>query len=172
MERREIAAAPGELHFLSFTSSRIMESSLYFPYKSIGVVTDGKPFVMNRLGNEVFLVASIGSGFQVYRFDKLVVCLVSQQCDGEITCLEVKGHETFVAIENRVVVYNRTRIVRTYKEHDAEIVGMCMVGDMLFTFDAENNMIVIDTKERSLLSSLQSWKMGPTYLWPFILLRI
>lgn len=133
-----------------------MESTLYFPYKSVGVVTDGKPFVMNRMGDEVFLVASIGNAFQVYRFDKLLVCLVSQQCDGEITCLQVKGHETFVAVENRIMVYDRTRIVRTYEEHEADIVDMCMVGDMLFSFDSGNNMKVIDTKERSLMSSLTS----------------
>jgi U3 small nucleolar RNA-associated protein 21 len=132
------------------------DSSLYFPYKSVGIVTDGKPFVINRLGDEVFLVTSIGNYFQVYRFDKLLVCLVSQQCAGEITCLQVKGHETFVAIENKIVVYNRTRIVRTYEEHDADIINMCMVGDMLFSFDTDNHMKVIDTKERSLVANMTS----------------
>ena len=44
-----------------------MEKALYVPYKAVAHVTDGKPFVVNRLGNDVFLTVSIGNSFQVYR---------------------------------------------------------------------------------------------------------
>ena len=98
------------------------DTPLYFPYKSIGLVTDGNPFVINRLGEEVFLVTSIGSSFQVYRFDRLIVCMVSQDCGGRITALQVKGHETFVATGRKILVYDRLRIVRTYEEHDAALL--------------------------------------------------
>ncbi len=131
--------------------------ALYFPYKSVGLVTDSNPFVINSLGEEVFLVASIGSSFQVYRFDRLIVCMVSQDCGGRITALQVKGHETFVATGRKILVYDRLRIVRTYEEHEADIVDMCLVGDVLFSFDTENNMKVIDTKEREVIAELHAF---------------
>ena len=125
--------------------------SLYSPYKAVGVVTDGNPFVVNHLGEETFLTTSIGSCFQVYRFDKLTVCLVGKDTPGgeAITSLEAIGHETFAAVKNTVIVYNRTRIVRTYENlHDTDIAGMCMVGHTLLTYDKENKVRVIDTKAR------------------------
>jgi hypothetical protein len=39
--------------------------ALYVPYRAIGSVTDGVPFVLNILGDEQFLIASIGKAFQV-----------------------------------------------------------------------------------------------------------
>ena len=42
-----------------------MDKPLYVPYKAVAHVTDGTPFVVNRLGNDIFLTVSIGSSFQV-----------------------------------------------------------------------------------------------------------
>ena len=39
--------------------------ALYVPYKAVGYVTDGNPFVVNRLGNETFINVTIGRSFQV-----------------------------------------------------------------------------------------------------------
>lgn len=43
-----------------------MEKPLFVPYKAVAQVTDGTPFAVNRLGNELFLTVSIGSSFQVF----------------------------------------------------------------------------------------------------------
>ena len=48
------------------------------------------------------------------------------------------GHETFCAIENDIVVYDRTQIVRTYKVHQQPIAGMLMIGRTLISYDQEN----------------------------------
>jgi hypothetical protein len=40
-------------------------TSLYVPYRAIGHITDGVPFVINVLGDEQFLISSIGKAFQV-----------------------------------------------------------------------------------------------------------
>jgi U3 small nucleolar RNA-associated protein 21 len=65
------------------------DRSLFVPYKAIGYVTDGRPFCAHRLGSDVFLLASLGSAFQVIRADHLTVSLVSRSVDGEITALQV-----------------------------------------------------------------------------------
>jgi hypothetical protein len=64
-------------------------SNLYFPYRAIGYVTDGNPFSVNRLGEEIFITTSIGCSFQVYRLNKLVACLVSQKAAGPISAVQV-----------------------------------------------------------------------------------
>ena len=40
-------------------------SKLYYPYRSLGVITDGVPFVLNRRGEECFVTTSVGKSFQV-----------------------------------------------------------------------------------------------------------
>lgn len=41
------------------------EKPLYAPYKAVGYVTDGNPFFIHRLGEEIFIYTSIGKSFQV-----------------------------------------------------------------------------------------------------------
>lgn len=40
-------------------------SRLYYPFRALGAVTDGSPFVLNRRGDECFLAVSIDRAFQV-----------------------------------------------------------------------------------------------------------
>lgn len=40
-------------------------SRLYYPFRTLGVVTDGVPFVLRRRGEECFVTTSIGRSFQV-----------------------------------------------------------------------------------------------------------
>jgi len=133
-------------------------SPLYFPYKAIGYVTDGRPFVVNMLGDETFLTVSIGNSFQVYRFNKLTVVLVSRQIPvkGSITCLQVRGHDTFVAVGQVIYVYNRSEIVRTYESHSSFIIGMSMIGTILLSYDSDNKVVLTDVKARKELGSIQS----------------
>eukprot|EP00606_Chrysophyceae_sp_TOSAG23-5_P000671 GSChrysophyteH2.ASY1.ANO1.1331.1 assembled CDS len=132
--------------------------SLYTPYKAVGIVTDGKPFAVNRLGTETFLTVSIGSVFQVYRADKLTVCLVGRETPGgeEITALAVADKETFCAVGKKILVYNRTQIVRSYDEHASTILGLCMVGRTLLSWDEGGELRVIDTQKRVVVSVMQS----------------
>ena len=132
--------------------------SLYTPYKAVGIVTDGKPFAVNQLGTETFLTVSIGSVFQVYRADKLTVCLVGRETPGgeEITALAVADKETFCAVGKKILVYNRTQIVRSYDEHASTILGLCMVGRTLLSWDEGGELRVIDTQKRVVVSVMQS----------------
>jgi U3 small nucleolar RNA-associated protein 21 len=127
---------------------------MYCPYKAIGYVTDGNPFSINRLGNETFLTTSIGKSFQVYKLDHLRVCLVSKITNDNITCIETSGHETYVAVKNDIIVYNRTDIVRTYKKHKSNILGLLIVGNILLSYDIDNYLVIIDINERSIIDNI------------------
>ena len=147
-------------------------AALYAPYKAIGMVTDGNPFVVNRLGDETFLMTSIGSMFQVYRLDHLTLCLASQSVIGRIkaapdkpiSCLQAVGTETFAAVGSAILVFDRTRIVRTYDLHAAPILGMLVVGKLLLSYDEAGVVNVIDTKQRSVVSKLESTRQGGAHM--------
>lgn len=40
-------------------------SKLFVPYRAVGLITDGAPFHINRLGDRAFITTSIGDAFQV-----------------------------------------------------------------------------------------------------------
>lgn len=145
--------------------------SLYIPYKSIGYVCDSNPFCINRLGEEVFLTVSIGRCFQVFRFNRLTPCMVSKPIPannesggsndgdaegGDISVIEVIGHETFVAAKNKLYVYERANIVRTYEDHNCQILGLSVVGTHLISYDVENNIKVFDVKKRRKVTEVQA----------------
>eukprot|EP01041_Mallomonas_annulata_P005529 gene5529-11138_t len=151
-------------------------SPLYLPYKIVGYVTDSNPFVVTRLGEETFITTSIGRAFQIYRLDHLIVSLVSRSCDAKITCFQVSNHETFAAVNNEIKVYDRNRIVRTYKEHLSRIIGLCLVGDILLSYDENNLVKILNIKQREVIgeiNTLQPSKISiilhpATYLNKFI----
>lgn len=137
-------------------------SILWSPYKAVGYVTDGKPFLINQLGTETFLTTTIGNAFQVYKFNKLQVCLVSRStANGDnITCFQVNGQDTFVGIGNKITVFHRASPVRTYDFHEAAIVGMYQIGKYLITYDVSNVVTMIDTQKRVLISQLELLTSG------------
>ena len=123
--------------------------SLYTPYRAIGYVTDGNPFVVNQLGTENFITLSIGKSFQVMKADRLTTCLVSEQVGSSsstIACLQAVGHETYVGVGSDILVYHRTRIVRTYANlsMNSPVKGMITVGKILFAYYENNFIQVLD----------------------------
>jgi U3 small nucleolar RNA-associated protein 21 len=131
-----------------------MEKSLYVGYKAVGYVTDGVPFVVQQLGDETFIVTSIGKSFQVYRIDKLTICLVSKAVRERIKSLQAVGHETFVASGNSIIVYSRNRVVNAYEISKSAVRGTLVIGKVLLAYDDDNVMTVIDTKQREKISSM------------------
>jgi U3 small nucleolar RNA-associated protein 21 len=119
-----------------------MDSLLYSSYKAIGYVTDGSNFIINRLGNEIFLTTSIGKSFQVYRFDKLSVCLVSAMAPKIIQSMAVIGLKTYVGIDHDIFIYKRTKICHKLKYHHENIMGMISIGHYLLSYDSNKNVIV------------------------------
>lgn len=118
-------------------------SSLYCPFRAIGYVTDGTPFCLNKLGEELFITVSIGNCFQVIRYNKLITCLVSKPVKSKITSLQSNGHETFVSVDKEIIVFDRNNIVRTYSDdHQYPIIGLLSISNTLISYDMGNNIKV------------------------------
>ena len=124
--------------------------SLYTPYRAIGLVTDGTPFHVSQLGTESFVTLSLTHSFHVLKADRLTTCLVSEQVPATaspthsptpaITCLQPLGHETYVGVGSDILVYYRTRVVRTYASLSggSAVQGMVSVGKVLFAYYLNN----------------------------------
>lgn len=100
------------------------------------------------------MTTTIGKSFQVYRLDRLSVSMVSRQTSENISSIQCRGHETYVAVGKRIMVFKRTVIVRTYDFHSCKVIGLVTVGKILLSYDEENNINVIDTKSRNLVSKI------------------
>ena len=61
--------------------------------------------------------------------------------------IQAIGHETFVAVGQQIIVYDRANIVRKYEAHVHPITGMISVGNTLISYDQANN---IKVRERAL----------------------
>lgn len=139
-------------------------TNLYSAYRSIGYISDGNPFCLNYLGEELFIVVSIRNSFQVIRYNKLITCMVSKAVtvvdsknrgcdddgdgnDGVINAIQVNGHETFVAINNEIIVYDRLDIVRRFNDHNQRIVGLLAIGAILISYDIGNHIKVINSDD-------------------------
>lgn len=150
-------------------------TNLYSPYRSIGYISDGNPFCLNYLGEELFIVVSIRNSFQVIRYNKLITCMVSKAISvvdnnnnrgsdeddndddgggdddedgsGVINAIQVNGHETFVAINKEIIVYDRLDIVRRFNEHNQRIIGLLAIGAILISYDIGNHIKVINNSD-------------------------
>lgn len=143
-------------------------TNLYSAYRSIGYISDGNPFCLNYLGEELFIVVSIRNSFQVIRYNKLITCMVSKAVtvvdsnnrgsdesfddggdgnDGVVNAIQVNGHETYVAIDNEIIVYDRLDIVRRFNDHNQGIVGLLAIGAILISYDIGNHIKVIKSDD-------------------------
>lgn len=54
-------------------------SKLYYPFRALGVVTDGLPFVLSRRGDDCFLAVSVDRAYQVLTVNTLGTMHVSRR---------------------------------------------------------------------------------------------
>lgn len=68
--------------------------------------------------------------------------------------LQASRHDTFTGVGNDILVYNRNRMVRTYREHSAPVTGLLLIGPLLVSYDQNNAVKLIDVSKRSIIGGL------------------
>jgi U3 small nucleolar RNA-associated protein 21 len=66
-------------------AARAPHSTLFAPYRALGLVCDGVQLALYSLGSETFLTTSIGRAFQVMQCDHLGTRMVSVPIPHAIT---------------------------------------------------------------------------------------
>lgn len=122
-------------------------SKLYYPYRLLGLVTDGVPFVVNRLGDECFLTVSIGKAFQIFRCDHLRLALASPPAHVKnISCLAARGDTlTFAGCGNEILLWKRLECLGTIGIHRGSVVNILCIGDVLVSVCNEGELKVWQT---------------------------
>eukprot|EP00752_Nemacystus_decipiens_P004264 g3895.t1 len=124
-------------------------SRLYYPFRALGAVTDGSPFVLNRRGDECFLAVSIDRAFQIYRCDHLRVVLVSPPMSKKISCLESWGNEhTLVGSGNEVLGWRRLTCLGKLGSHPGTVRFLLCVGNTLVSLCDEGRLKAWNLKDR------------------------
>ena len=55
---------------------------------------------------------------------------------------KVKGDETYVVVDKKIIVFKRTVVVRTYSVHNCKILGVIVMGNLLVSYDDSNTIVV------------------------------
>ena len=134
---------------------KINSSKLFCPNREIGRVTDGKKFVVNRLGNNASITTSVRNVFHVYSYEKLRVVIVSDPFPEEIEDLFCLKHKTIVLSSREVHLYNRHNYVTKIGEHEDDIVCSELISKFLITVDKKWNLKVWDVKRGVLTTEFQ-----------------
>ncbi|OII74731.1 beta transducin with WD40 repeats [Cryptosporidium ubiquitum] len=112
----------------------VNSSNLLVPLHSIGFVTDEVPFVLEKLGDEYFIVVATGHYYQVYDLDQLRIKYISQRTGNRIENLAAKHETVFVSMGNIIEGYNRHE--KTFEvEHKSKVKGMLVLGELLISWD-------------------------------------
>jgi hypothetical protein len=117
---------------------------MFATYKQVGLLTDENQLRINILGDKVFICSSIYNGFQVYRYDNLSVCMISRKIPNcKIQAFDVSGHETYIGSENKIIVFERAKVVRVY-DIGQNIICQLLIGNILLVSDSDRRLSVSD----------------------------
>ncbi|KAF7457590.1 WD domain, G-beta repeat-containing protein [Cryptosporidium felis] len=111
-------------------------SNLLVPLHSIGFVTDDVPFVLEKIGDEYFIVVGTGHYYQVYDLDQLRIRYISQRLEDKIDHLAARYETVYVSMGNKIEGHNRHE--KTFEtEHKSKVKGMIVLGELLISWDKE-----------------------------------
>lgn len=121
------------------TSWPVQVSNLFAPVQTLGLVTDGVPVAVYRLGTEGFIAASVGNSFHVMDTKKLQIVLRSPILPHPITAIAAArsdGGRVFVALKNINAIAVFDRLVETTRliGHLHQILGLSVLGSLLISW--------------------------------------
>ena len=120
------------------------ESSLFAPFRTVGLVTDSVPFFLNAMGKDSFITTCLGRSWQVLRADTLATSIVSRRLRDNIRALVAKRTLTWAAVGRSIYVWKRARLVRRVKEaHAHDIDRLFLFGDQLISISFADRVMKV-----------------------------
>ncbi|OQR91426.1 hypothetical protein THRCLA_09001 [Thraustotheca clavata] len=130
------------------TQSRVLQS-----FRALGIVASDVPVALSRTGH---VSVSIGKSFQVYDLEKLTPVAVSGPLPKKIRALQpvLKNNTTFAAVGRNIHVFERITQVKVLVGHQAPIVQLLAVGDVLFSIAEDKTLRMWSITEMKLLETI------------------
>ncbi len=117
-------------------------TTLFHPYRAIGMVSSGVPSVLSSRGDSNFIIVSVGNAFQVYNAETLNLVFVSPRLPKRISALAVWHEVTFCACGTDIAVVYQAERVKVLSKHVGDIVSLTVIGNYLISCCSESEMIV------------------------------
>lgn len=93
--------------------------------------------------------------FIIFKAATLNMCLVSHVVPSgdDIVCLQCFNDETYVVAGKLIFIYHRVKVIDTLDFHQKSILGMCLIGSYLISYE-EHVLYITDMSNRQLLHTL------------------
>uniref|UniRef100_A0A0G4FX48 Uncharacterized protein n=1 Tax=Chromera velia CCMP2878 TaxID=1169474 RepID=A0A0G4FX48_9ALVE len=130
-------------------SLRARGSLLFKGVRTVGVVTDGLPFSLVKLGTVWFIVVSVGRAYQVYDAMSLRITAVSPQMPVRIGCLANNAGTNYVGLDSTIGSYAGLKQLRVFEGHRKAPSFLFVFGHLLISFNDEE-MVLWNTEKGEL----------------------
>lgn len=124
-------------------SGCVRPSNLFTPVETVGMVTDGRPLSVYRLGTTTFLLTSLGRFYYAMDLDKLRIVFRSGLLPEKITAIHGAGENVYVALDNLKIisVYHRISHIADLSGHQHNIQGLFSLGTFLVSWSSQEVFI-------------------------------
>lgn len=116
-------------------------SRIFSPFRTIGLVSDGKPFAIGTLGQTFYIVTIVGHSFQIFDTATLHLLFVSStQTKSEINCVEAHFEYVYCAYGSSVAIFKRGRLQHEIHLPDTRsvIIKILVFGDYLLAITSSS----------------------------------
>mgnify|MGYP003365402675 FL=1 len=115
-------------------NAAVRYSRIFSPFRTIGLVSDGKPFAIGTLGQTFYIVTVVGHSFQIFDAATLHLLFVSStQTKSEINCVEAHFEYVYCAYGSTVAIFKRGKLQHEIQLADPKlvIIKLLVFGDYL-----------------------------------------
>lgn len=92
-------------------SSLVRKSRIFSPFRTIGQITDPKPFAIGTLGQTFYIATIVGKSFQIYDAATLHLLFVSTtQASTPITAIQAHFQYVFCSYSNKIGIFRRGKL--------------------------------------------------------------
>ena len=90
--------------------------------------------------NTIHVITAVGNQYSVYSLSNLAKLYASDLLPSKITRLAVQDYTIACVCNETVHICVRGKIVASYQEHSAPILGICFMGDYILTWNADSEV--------------------------------
>jgi len=154
------------------SAHKTKSSALLRPVRTIGVVTTGVPFALQKLGQTDFAAVSVGKQFHVFDLKTLKLAFVSPTLTEKVRCLYWIGECILAGLKHDIVVFHKFSEVVRLKGHRGVPQHMTSIGGSYVVSSTGVETLVWNVKDNELLKVENSTRAGQGDVVPSRLLGL
>ncbi|KAJ6233135.1 wd repeat-containing protein [Anaeramoeba flamelloides] len=134
-------------------------SQIFYPFRSIGQITNQLPFEITIQQKHYSITTSVGKCFQVYNGQNLRLESVSPLHPSEILGFTRFGRNTFVVCSKSLYIWHQNRLIETINDFDGTITHLQNFGKFLLTATS-NSTITLSSFKNDKFKKIVEFTLG------------